>query len=152
MRPPLVRPCRARLLGAMLATALLVGCRDATSPRDDIALHRARWAAHAITSYRYDYELTGFFINFAGRLVRVQVRDGTVQTATDAATGQPFPVPLSTWPTIDRLFDSAEQAAAAGTLRVVRFDPTYDYPTEIAVDGPPDASGALHASGLVPLR
>ncbi|AHG88893.1 hypothetical protein J421_1356 [Gemmatirosa kalamazoonensis] len=135
----------------LVATALL-GCRDATSPRDEIALHRARWTAHAVTSYRYDYELTGFFIRYAGIPVRVQVRDGVVQAATDASTGQPLDAPLTQWPTVDQLFDDAARSASAGTLRAVRFDPTFDYPTEIDIDGPPDASGAMHASGLVPVR
>jgi hypothetical protein len=40
------------------------------------------------------------------------------------------------------------QAADAGMLRGVRFDPVLGYPTEIDLDGPPDASGSVFATGL----
>jgi len=145
-----MRP-RPRLAAMLLLPALLAACRDPTGAGGDVSRHRARWAAHAIASYQYDYELAGFFINFAGRRVRVEVRDGAVRSATDVATGRPMPQELATWPTVDRLFDTAERAAAAGSLRAVRYDPTYDYPTLLELDGPPDASGSVTASGLVPV-
>jgi predicted small secreted protein len=149
MRP---RPRLAPLAATLLLSTLLAACHEPTGVGGDISRHRARWAAHVIASYDYDYELDGFFIDFAGRPVRVEVRDGAVRSATDVATGQPMPQALTTWPTVEQLFDTAERAAAAGSLRAVRYDPTYDYPTSLELDGPPDASGSVTASGLVPVR
>ncbi|MGI8497031.1 MAG: alpha/beta fold hydrolase [Gemmatimonadaceae bacterium] len=61
-------------------TALLLlglACRGATSPEPTaIALHRARWAAHRVTSYRYDYLVSGFLISYGGQRIRLVVRDG----------------------------------------------------------------------------
>jgi Family of unknown function (DUF6174) len=74
-----------------------------------------------------------------------------VQSATDAVTGQAEPGAPASWPTIDKLFDEAMEAAADGSLRGARFDPALDYPTEIDLAGPPDASGSVFASGLLPL-
>jgi hypothetical protein len=142
---------RARRLVLMLAASTAVACREPTGTRDDVVRHRARWTARGITSYRYDYRLTGFFIAFAGKTIRIDVRAGAVQSATDAATGQAMPGPTTQWPTIERLFDQAESAAALGDLRGITYDPVLDYPTQIDVNGPPDASGSLFASGLVQL-
>jgi len=119
----------------------------ATTPpaRRSVAAHRAQWAALGITSYQYVYELTGFFINFAGKPVRVVVRNGAVESATEVATGQPMPQPLTQWPTVEKLFDGAVGATH------VTYDARYHYPAEIDLSGPPDASGSSLASDLVPL-
>ena len=67
----------------------------------------------------------------------------------DMTTSQPAPGDPASWLTIDKLFDEATQAAASGTLRGARFDPTFDYPSELDLAGPPDASGSVFASGLL---
>lgn len=131
---------------------MLAGCHDPTSAQSsELAARRARWAAHGLTSYEYDYRLTGFFIQFAGDRIHLVVRDGAVQSATDLTTGQVLAVAPQRWPTIDDLFDDAQQAADGGSLINVHFDGTLDYPTEIDFAGPPDASGAVFATGLVAL-
>lgn len=141
------------------AVSLLSGCResiDPSAPRtaistDEIAAHRTHWTQRALAAYEYDYRLTGFFIQFAGRNIHLVVRDGVVRSATDAATGEAMTGPLTQWPTIATLFDEVTQAADGGVLRAVRFDPVLEYPTEIDLDGPPDASGSVFATGLRPL-
>ena len=137
----------------LAALALLAGT-SCKAPTDDdgthVALHRAQWEAHGITSYQFDYLVTGFFIAWEGRHVRIVVRGDTVNAATFVDTGEPAGE-LTVWPTIDKLFDRAQQAAAAGTLRDVRFDPQLDYPSEIDLAGPPDASGSLIVTQLQPL-
>jgi hypothetical protein len=140
----------ALVAAAVLASAVLA-CRDPAGPTspDEIAVHRARWSARHLTKYQYDYKLTGFFINFAGRPIRVTVIDGAVTGAQDLTTNQQMPEPPSTWPTIDQLFDQAEHASEAGTLRSIRFDPTFDFPAQMDLAGPPDASGSVFASGLL---
>jgi uncharacterized protein DUF6174 len=129
---------------------LLVGCSDATTgvSSTDVSTHRARWSSRGLTKYAYDYKVTGFLISYAGHTIHVVVLNSVVLSATDVTTGQAAPGDPSSWPTIDKLFDQATQAATDGSLRGVRFDPTFDYPTEIDLAGPPDASGSLFASGL----
>src|SRR6476646_6380918 len=137
-------------VAATIATAsLVVGCRESTSPsKGEISAHRTRWTQRAPEAYEYDYRVTGFFISFVGQHIHLVVRDGVVQSATDAATGQPMAEPLTEWATIAALFDEVVKAADAGMLRGVRFDPVLGYPTEIDLDGPPDASGSVFATGL----
>ncbi len=142
------------LSGWFALGALLVGasCGEPTSaPSADLASHRAQWVARRPGAYQYEYGTTGFFNAYGGRRFRLVVRDGAVQSATDVATGQPVADSATRWPTVDQLFDQAVQAAAAGTLRGARYDPTYSYPTELDLAGPPDASGSLLASALAPL-
>jgi Family of unknown function (DUF6174) len=148
-------PClRHTALGAALALAAHCGEPTRVDPETqltELRLHRAQWAARGITAYQYEYQVTGFFIGYAGQRIRLVVRDGVVESATLVADGKPLPGPLTEWPTIDRLFDRAMEAAAAGVLRGVRFDPQLDYPSEIDLDGPPDASGSVLATSLRPI-
>ena len=136
----------------VLALLLIGGCHEPTSVQSsELALRRARWAGHGLTSYEYDYRLTGFFIQFAGDRIHLVVRDGAVQSATDLTTGQTLAVAPQRWPTIDHLFDDAQRAADSGSLTRVLFDGTLDYPSEIDIAGPPDASGAEFATEVVAL-
>ena len=144
-----------RVRRAVLPLAALVvaaGCSSSTEPSPRaIDIRRETWTAAKLTSYSYDYKVgNGFFISFAGRWIHVVVRDNAVVSATDAATGAAMQGSLATWPTIDRLFDEARQAAQDGALSAIRYDPQYGYPTEIDISGPPDASGAIYAQNLVP--
>jgi hypothetical protein len=130
---------------------LVAGCSATTGvSQHELAVRRARWEARGIADYQYDYLVTGFFINYGGRPIRIEVRHGVVQAATFVATGEPVPGQVSEWPTIDQLFDHAAQAARDGRLRGVRFDPRFDFPAEIDLAGPPDASGSLYATNLQP--
>lgn len=137
---------------ALLALVASTGCHDPTSVQSsELAARRARWAEHGLTSYEYDYRLTGFFIQFAGDRIHLVVRDGAVQSATDLTTGQTLAVAPQRWPTIDDLFDDAQRAAESGSLTRVLFDGTLDNPSEIDFAGPPDASGAVFATGVAAL-
>ena len=137
---------------AFLALVVSAGCHDPTSVQSsELAARRARWAEHGLTSYEYDYRLTGFFIQFAGDRIHLVVRNGAVQSATDLTTGQALTVAPQQWPTIDDLFDDAQRADDAGSLNRVLFDETLDYPSEIDIAGPPDASGAVFATGVAAL-
>ena len=141
-----------RLFPVLAALTLLASVSCGSPTGDDgtqVALHRAQWEAHGITSYQVDYLVTGFFIAWEGRHIRIVVRGDTVNAATFVDTGEPADS-LTTWPTIDELFDRAERAAADGVLRDVRFDPRFDYPSEIDLAGPPDASGSLVVTQLQP--
>lgn len=143
---------RHRASRVALAFLLLAGCREPTSVQSsELAARRARWEAHGLTSYEYDYRLTGFFIQFAGDRIHLVVRDGAVQSATDLTIGRVLEVTPQRWPTIDDLFDDAQRAADTGSLTNVLFDAQLDYPSEIDISGPPDASGSVFAAALVAL-
>jgi hypothetical protein len=138
-----------RLLAAAVALSADACSNPTEMSSSDISAHRARWSAHRLTKYAYDYKVTGFLISYAGHEIHVVVLDGVVQSATDLVTGQAAPGDPASWPTIDKLFDEAMQAAADGSLRDAKFDPTFDFPTELDLAGPPDASGSVFASSLL---
>lgn len=135
---------------AFVAVGVLVSaCGNATGALGaDVARHKSEWQARAIASYDYEFRQTGFFINCTGEFVTVHVRSGVVQSATLVGSDQPATAPLSCWPTIDKLFDSAIAADQGGKLAQVKFDAVLGYPTRIDVSGPPDASGSYFATAL----
>jgi Family of unknown function (DUF6174) len=144
---------RMHLVRFVVAAVIASGtaCSNATGTSvNDVATRRAEWQARGIASYTYEFRITGFFIACAAGPVRVHVHGGVVDSATLIATGQPPNAPMSCWPTIDQLFGYAIAAGQNGALADVQFDATIDYPTEIDVSGPPDASGSYFASSLVP--
>jgi len=131
-----------------------IGCHNPASPSvDDIASEQALWSVQHITAYTFDYEQSGFFVCCTeGQLLTLHVRNDTVVSAVFAATGQPVPGCPPTCPgvTIDGLFGRAVQAVRDSRLSAIRFDPRLHYPTLIGLAGPPDASGADHATNLRP--
>src|SRR5512138_1837611 len=138
-----------RLLTAAVVLSTAACANPTEMSSTDISAHRARWSAHRLTKYAYDYKVTGFLISFAGHDIHLVILNGVVQSATDLVTGQSAPGDPASWPTIDKLFDKAMQAAADGSLRNATFDPTLDFPTELDLAGPPDASGSVFASRLL---
>ncbi len=143
----------ARCVAVIVLAVIAAGCSASTGPdRFDVQVHRAEWAAQGITNYEYDYLVTGFFIDYAGKPIRLTVRDGEVQSAVFVADSEPMLAPASSFPTIDQLFDRAEAASTRGTLTGIAFDPRLHFPTEMDISGPPDASGSVFASNLRPIQ
>lgn len=143
----------ARCIAVTLLSVVAAGCSASTGPdRSDVLVHRAGWAAQGITNYEYDYLVTGFLINYAGKPIRLTVRDGEVRSAVFIADSEPTLGPASSFPTIDQLFDRAEAASAGGTLTGIAFDPHLHFPTEMDISGPPDAGGSVFASNLHPIQ
>ncbi len=146
-----VRTGRAYRLVAVAAVCL--GCSASTGPDHFyLAVQRSEWEAQHLTSYQYDYLVTGFFINYAGKPIRVTVQNGVVQSAVFVADSEPISQPASFLPTIDQLFDRAEAASAGGSLTGISFDSRLHFPTEMDLAGPPDDSGSLFASDLHPVQ
>jgi hypothetical protein len=111
----------------------------------DVNRHRAAWDAQGLTDYSYVYELDGFFINYAGKAIRLEVRQDTVRSAVVIATGDTL---AGHWPTIDDLFDEAAAAVDGGTLRAITYDAALGYPTRMDIAGPADGAGSVLASQL----
>src|SRR2546430_12518236 len=102
----------------VLVSLAIAGCSHLpTAVRlGDIRAQRTMWNSQRPTDYTYDYELDGFFISYAGQPLRLEVRADTVRTATFIASGRPL-AGVSGLPTIDALFDQAQAAAQAGSLK-----------------------------------
>jgi hypothetical protein len=134
---------------AVLALAA-AACSETTAPSSgDVRAHRARWQAHSLNHYSYDYEETGFFICCTeGKHLRLEVLNGVVVSAVFADTGEPVSGFPGTFPTIDALFNRALRAADNDVLSAITFDAAFDYPTRIDFAGPPDASGSVFATDL----
>ena len=137
-------PHRAIWLSLALCAA---ACASPTAPTPlDIAAHHAMWQARGPATYSYEYEQTGFFNNLSNHVMRVQVRNDTVQSAVYVDTGDTIPSAAAFVPTIESLFAAANSARSAGTLSGITFDPVLGYPTRIDIAGPPDAGGSLFAA------
>src|SRR5262245_52788450 len=146
-----MRPLRQRLAALSPLAVALVACSDATGPTpEDVLAHRAAWLAHNLTKYTYIYETRGFFINWEGQPIRVAVSNGVVVSATFATTGEPASASPTDFPTIDKLFDQAVNAARDRTLRAISFDGQLSYPQRMDLDGAPDALGSLIAIQVQP--
>ena len=143
----------ARCIAVTILSLVAAGCSASTGPdRPDLLVQRAEWDAKRITSYEYDYLVTGFFINYAGKPIRVTVQNGEVQSAVFVADSEPISEPASFLPTVNELFDRAEAASTRGALTRISFDPRLHFPTEMDLAGPPDGSGALFVSNLHPIQ
>ena len=139
----------ARWFALCVAMLLAVACKDSTSPNGaELTSRRAQWDSQHIANYQYDYLLTGFFINYEGRSIRIVVHDGVVQSAVFIDDGQPTSGRPGDWPTIDQLFDRADSARTGGALSGIRYDSRYGFPTQIDISGPPDAGGSLFATNF----
>jgi len=115
----------------------------------DLDSQRAAWAVQNLSSYSYDYTESGYFICCTeGQEVTLDVRNDTVVSAVFTATGQPVTVPHTRFPTINELFDRAEQALRNQSLKDIAFDTQLHYPVRIAFAGLPDASGWVLAVRL----
>jgi hypothetical protein len=142
-----------RLATLSILTLATVACGNATGPIvGDLLAQRAMWSRQGLKSYSYDYTETGFFICCTeGQQLKLAVRNDTVVSAVFAATGQPVTGSPASLPTIDALFDLAEQAARDYRLSGILFDRLLHYPVRIDLAGHPDASGsefAAHVQGL----
>ena len=140
----------------ILSLALALGCSEATAPTTldaaaptlaEVLAHKSLWSAQKLSNYSYHYTVTGYFILWKDRELTLHVSNGRVTAAVFTATGKSLPDPADL-PSIDRLFDMAEQAARDGTLEAIEFDSRLGYPARMDLAGPPDASGSVFAVGL----
>jgi hypothetical protein len=132
-----------------LLAFVFTACNDSTAPSlNEVLANRARWSNQHLTDYTYHYQVTGFFISWAGQEIGLEVHNGIVTSATFLSTGQPVPGSPTDLPTIDALFDRAALAARDHKLTGITFDPVLHYPVRMDLSGPPDASGSVFAAAL----
>lgn len=130
---------------AALSVALigLVSCSgDPASPGvpGDLATQQAFWAALDIRDYDFRVHYSNEW--FAGEEALVHVRNGTVESVTDVASGNLITDPAS-WPTVDSLFAYARRAEDDPEREVeLLFHPALHYPTLVHIDAPQWADDA----------
>jgi hypothetical protein len=150
-----------RRTARLLAVAgSLASCDLLTGPDDLERLDQAwaRWEGLGYGSYRYEVVQSCFCaLPAVGHRVVVVVRDGSVVSASLAATGELLPP--STWhliPTIDALFLTVSDAIHDGADDLdVRYDVDLGYPRLIDIDWLEhaiDDEATISADGLIPLR
>ncbi len=135
IRPPSVRA--AFTLGASLL--LLVGCaNDPASPEQNaLNLAVAQWKSvrPASNSYLMEQQVA-CFCPYGGTTFDVSVSAGVVVSARALNTnGAEGPVQLSSFRTVDQLFDEIRAALRkSGTLVALAFDPALGFPITVSLD------------------
>ena len=115
---------------ALLGLILLASCDTLTGIMNEKAL----WDALDIQNYDFVYSVS-CFCDIRPNPVKLSIRDGVVSSVTPVGTYVGTVPAASTYPTIDSLFvilEKAQRDSPGGVT--VDFDPTYHYPTSIAVD------------------
>src|SRR5688500_16757745 len=89
----------------LVCIPLLAGCKDPTSPRDELDDARRRWEAIRPGAYSYVLSRSCECLPEYTRAARLQVTDGKVTSARYVQDGsQVSAETLATYPTIDDLF------------------------------------------------
>jgi len=121
----------------LLLALILAACSAGGS---ELSRNQSKWEGAEINHYRFQLSV-GCFCLFRSQMpVTVEVKDGEVISIVDV-NGEDFPMddPMSDLvlkhATIDRLFSElgSETVQKADHL-TMSFDPTYGFPTEVAID------------------
>jgi len=124
-------------LTLLLLALILVACSAGGS---ELSRNQAKWQDADVNHYRFQLSV-GCFCLFRSQMpVTVEVKDGEVISIVDV-NGEDFPMddPMSEfalrYATIDRLFSELESDAVQEADHLtLSFDPTYGFPTEVAID------------------
>ena len=129
-------------LCSLLAAALMLCCCGTPPPptlsRQVATESLARWNAHSLSSYEFEIE-NRCYCTIHGNF-RVTVRDNRIVDVFDLKYGIHLPEEVyqryALFRTISGLFDQLDTIRLSNPQKLeVSFDPTYGYPTEVAVDG-----------------
>lgn len=141
--PPMRRPLRPAGHAATAALLLIAAACSASTaltattaaPRDlDDA--RRLWAARRPAAYTVIMDVGCFCVADATRPVLVSVRGDSVQSRRYVAADSAVPPQYAAWfPTVEGLFARIDSIVAQEPERLeVEYDPTFGYPTRVAVD------------------
>ena len=102
----------------------------------DLLLHRSRWAAQRITSYRYTFQHSGFLAPPATEPVIIQVRDGVRVALTPVNSGATIDAASFTaYDTVEKLFGVIQDAIDHNAAQItVEYDAVRGFPTRIDID------------------
>ena len=113
-------------------------CRllNPTDPLDELDRAYDRWATRGYDSYSYEVVRSCYCgLPGIGRVVVVVVHDGLPVAAWTADTGEPFgPSEAVLFPTIDDLFDIAEDAIRHADRFMIEYNDDLGYPVVLDID------------------
>lgn len=147
-----------RTTAFLVCLPLLPGCSDPLGPRDELNEARRRWKALGMSAYGYTHSRSCECLPDYTRPARVHVVAGSVVKAHFIPGGSQVPAAiLSTYPTIDELFDMVEQALNSRPKPdrlIVEYHRGMGYPTRFEIDPDlrvGDDERTIHASDLASL-
>jgi len=119
---------RRMLIG--LAVVIATGCSDSVGPTEGLNQARARWTEVGPLSYTLiiQQSCSECLAEHRGP-VRIEVRNGVVQSRTYAASGVAVtPAFAVSFPTVEELFARIDLSIRRGDTPGVRYDRYYGYP------------------------
>ncbi|NJC95220.1 MAG: hypothetical protein C3F07_06940 [Anaerolineales bacterium] len=124
-------------LTLVLLALILAACSAGGS---ELSRNQSKWQDAGITHYRFQLSVSCFCLFRSQMPLTVEVQDGEVVSMIDV-NGEAFPMddPMSDLvmkhATIDRIFSElgSDPVQKADNL-TVSYDPTYGFPTEVAID------------------
>lgn len=142
----------------VLLALILAACSAGGS---ELSRNQSKWQDADINHYRFQLHVSCFCLFRSEMPVTVEVQDGEVVSIVDAngeelSMDDPMSDLVTKHATIDRIFSElgSEPAQEADSL-TVSYDPTYGFPTEVAIDYielAADDELYLSVSGFEPLQ
>ncbi|GAB4458057.1 MAG: hypothetical protein Kow0070_11150 [Anaerolineales bacterium] len=122
----------------LLLALILAACSAAGG--SELSRSQAKWQEAGITHYRFELSVSCFCLFRSQMPLTIEVKDGEIVSMTDV-NGEAFPMddPMSELvmkhATIDRLFaELGSDSVQKADRLTMRFDPTYGFPVEAAID------------------
>ena len=124
------------LMSLMLAACTAVG--NAMGSQSEIEQNKQKWQDANISHYRYNLHISCFCIFVENMPLIIEVQDGEV-VSMEFQNGKEIDPSLidlfNKYATIDRVFAEVEAGLnGAADNVVVKYDPTYGFPTEVTID------------------
>jgi hypothetical protein len=119
---------------------ILTACASATAlgTQSEIEQNQERWQEAGISHYRYHLSISCFCVFTQDMPLIIEVQDGKV-LSMEYQSGKEIDASLlelfEKYATIDRIFTelTADLNGAADEV-IVKYDPTYGFPTEVTID------------------
>lgn len=125
----------------IVMTLILAGCAamgNALGNQSEIEQNKDKWQDAGISHYRYNLFISCFCIFVENMPLVIEVQDGEVLSMEYQNGNEIDPSLLelfNKYATIDRIFAEVEAGLnGAADNVVVKYDPTYGFPTEVTID------------------
>ena len=124
------------VMALVLAACTAVG--NAMGSQSEIEQNQKEWQDAAISHYRYHLSISCFCVFTQDMPLIIEVQDGKV-VSMEYQSGKVIDPSLlelfEKYATIDRVFTELESDLnGAADEVIVKYDPTYDFPTEVTID------------------
>ena len=125
----------------IVMTLILAGCAamgSALGNQSEIEQNKEKWQDAGISHYRYNLFISCFCVFTEDMPLIIEVQDGKV-VSMEFQSGKEIDPSLQElfdkYATIDRIFAEVEAGLNGGADNVVvKYDPTYGFPTEVTID------------------